>query len=71
MNHLSVVFLLAQIDHSVVESFGAGGKTCISSRVYPTIAIYDKAHLYAFNNGTEAISVETLDAWTMNNPRMN
>ena len=63
--------LLAQIDHSVVESFGAGGKTCISSRVYPTKAVSDKAHLYAFNNGTEAITVETLDAWSMKTAKVN
>ncbi|PIN09031.1 Beta-fructofuranosidase [Handroanthus impetiginosus] len=44
--------LRSLIDNSVVESFGAGGKTCITSRVYPTLAIYDNAHLYVFNNGT-------------------
>lgn len=58
-----------QIDHSVVESFGAGGKTCITSRVYPTLAVYNKAHLYVFNNGTEAVTVESLNAWTMNSPK--
>ncbi|MCH87719.1 beta-fructofuranosidase insoluble isoenzyme 1-like, partial [Trifolium medium] len=45
------------IDHSVVESFGAGGKTNILSRVYPTLAVREKAHLFAFNNGTEQITV--------------
>ncbi|XP_011094539.1 beta-fructofuranosidase, insoluble isoenzyme 1-like [Sesamum indicum] len=34
------ISLRSLIDNSVV-------------RVYPTLAIYDKAHLYAFNNGTE------------------
>nr|GMD39602.1 beta-fructofuranosidase, insoluble isoenzyme 1-like [Ipomoea batatas] len=63
--------LRSLIDHSVVESFGAGGKTCITSRVYPTLAIYDNAHLFAFNNGTEAITIETLNAWSMDNPKMN
>ncbi|CDP20113.1 unnamed protein product [Coffea canephora] len=63
--------LRSLIDHSVVESFGARGKTCISSRVYPTLAVSDKAHLYVFNNGTEAVKIETLDAWSMNRPRMN
>ncbi|KAL0289691.1 UNVERIFIED_CONTAM: Beta-fructofuranosidase, insoluble isoenzyme 1 [Sesamum radiatum] len=56
------------IDHSVVESFGEGGKTCITSRVYPTLAINDKAHLYTFNNGTEPIRIEILDAWTIIKP---
>lgn len=63
---------LAQIDHSVVESFGAKGKTCISSRVYPTIAIRKRTHLYVFNNGTENIKIQNLDAWSLQNPlRMN
>ncbi|XP_060176663.1 beta-fructofuranosidase, insoluble isoenzyme 1-like [Lycium barbarum] len=57
--------LRSLIDHSVVESFGAGGKTCITSRVYPTLAIHDEAHLFAFNNGTETVTIETLDAWSM------
>ncbi|KAL3646891.1 Invertase [Castilleja foliolosa] len=61
--------LRSLIDHSVVESFGAGGKTCISSRVYPTLAIYDNAHLYAFNNGTETVNIDSLSAWSMNNPQ--
>ncbi|KAL2508821.1 Beta-fructofuranosidase [Forsythia ovata] len=59
------------IDHSVVESFGGGGKTCITSRVYPTLAMYENAHLHAFNNGTETIIIEKLDAWSMNSPRIN
>ncbi|MCD7471171.1 Invertase, partial [Datura stramonium] len=63
--------LKSLIDHSVVESFGDGGKTCITSRVYPTLAIYDKAHLFVFNNGTEAVKVETLNAWSMGKPKMN
>lgn len=58
-----------QIDHSVVESFGAGGKTCITSRVYPILAVDNKAHLYVFNNGTEAVTIESLNAWTMNAPK--
>ncbi|KAK0584771.1 hypothetical protein LWI29_018390 [Acer saccharum] len=36
--------LRSLIDHSVVESFGSGGKTCITSRVYPTLAISEGAH---------------------------
>ncbi|XP_024186926.1 beta-fructofuranosidase, insoluble isoenzyme 3 isoform X1 [Rosa chinensis] len=62
--------LRSLIDHSVVESFGAGGKTCITSRVYPTLAVDNKAHLYVFNNGTEAVTIESLDAWTMNAPKL-
>jgi len=55
----------------VVESFGAGGKTCITSRVYPTLALLGNARLFAFNNGTQTITIETLDAWSMNRPVMN
>lgn len=60
-----LLFVYFQIDNSVVESFGAGGKTCITSRVYPTLAIHDNTHLFAFNNGTEKIKIETLNAWSM------
>lgn len=63
--------LWLQIDNSVVESYGAGGKTCITSRVYPTLAILGDAHLFVFNNGSETVTVENLNAWTMKSPRMN
>lgn len=62
----SIIFL--QIDHSVVESFGEGGKTCITSRIYPTLAVNGNAHLYAFNNGSESIKIDTLKAWSMRKP---
>ncbi|XP_063946686.1 beta-fructofuranosidase, insoluble isoenzyme 3 isoform X2 [Daucus carota subsp. sativus] len=66
------ISLRSLIDNSVVESFGARGKTCISSRVYPTLAISKNAHLFVFNNGTEPITVDSLDAWSMNPPsKMN
>ncbi|KAI6692947.1 hypothetical protein NL676_020657 [Syzygium grande] len=65
------ISLRSLIDHSVVESFGAGGKTCITSRVYPTLAVFNNARLFAFNNGTRTIMIETLDAWSMNQPVMN
>ncbi|KAK7396703.1 hypothetical protein VNO78_17861 [Psophocarpus tetragonolobus] len=58
--------LRSLIDHSVVESFGEGGKTNILSRVYPTLAVTNQAHLFVFNNGTEPITVENLKAWSMN-----
>ncbi|KAL2503041.1 Beta-fructofuranosidase [Forsythia ovata] len=62
--------LRSLIDHSVVESFGAKGKVCISSRVYPTLATNNNAHLYAFNNGTEAVKIKRLTAWSMNKPQV-
>jgi beta-fructofuranosidase len=58
--------LRSLIDHSVVESFGEGGKTVITSRVYPTLAVGEDAHLFLFNNGTETVTVESVDAWSMN-----
>ncbi|XP_051148839.1 beta-fructofuranosidase, insoluble isoenzyme 1-like [Andrographis paniculata] len=61
--------LRSLIDNSVVESFGEGGKTCISSRVYPTLAVYENAHLYVFNNGSENVQIDTLRAWSMNRPK--
>lgn len=56
---------LPQIDHSIVESFGAKGKACITARVYPTLAIGDGANLYAFNNGTQNVKITSLNAWSM------
>ncbi|KAF6145522.1 hypothetical protein GIB67_004517 [Kingdonia uniflora] len=53
------------IDHSVVESFGGEGRTCITARVYPRLAINSEAHLYAFNNGTSTVRITELSAWSM------
>ena len=64
-------YFFLQIDRSVVESFGAGGKTCILSRVYPSLAIGKKAHLYVFNNGRADVKVSRLAAWDMKKPLMN
>ncbi|KAI5078854.1 hypothetical protein GOP47_0006525 [Adiantum capillus-veneris] len=53
------------VDHSIVETFAQGGKVCITSRVYPTKAVNNKAHLYLFNNGTALVQVRRLLAWEM------
>ncbi|KAJ4971450.1 hypothetical protein NE237_004549 [Protea cynaroides] len=66
-----ILSLRSLIDHSVVESFGARGKTCITSRAYPTLATGKDAHLFAFNNGTEAVKILKLRAWNMNKALMN
>ncbi|KAE8675336.1 Beta-fructofuranosidase, insoluble isoenzyme CWINV3 [Hibiscus syriacus] len=63
--------LRSLIDHSIVESFCGGGKVCITSRVYPTLAINKAAHLYAFNNGTQAIKISKLNAWSMKTAKIN
>ncbi|KAK2353119.1 beta-fructofuranosidase, cell wall isozyme [Trifolium repens] len=63
--------LRSLIDHSVVESFGGKGRACITSRVYPTLAINDKALLYAFNNGTTDVKITRLSAWSMKKAQLN
>ncbi|GMI73036.1 ARABIDOPSIS THALIANA CELL WALL INVERTASE 1 [Hibiscus trionum] len=63
--------LRSLIDHSIVESFGGGGKACISARVYPTLAINNAARLYVFNNGSEAVKIAKLNAWSMNKAKIN
>ncbi|KAI7733873.1 hypothetical protein M8C21_031322, partial [Ambrosia artemisiifolia] len=55
------------IDHSIIESFGAGGKTCITSRTYPEFINYEDAHLFAFNNGTQSVKISQMSAWSMKN----
>jgi hypothetical protein len=65
------VLFFTQIDHSVVESFGGEGRACITSRVYPTLAINDKALLYAFNNGTSDVKITRLSAWSMKKAELN
>ncbi|KAI8006506.1 Beta-fructofuranosidase, soluble isoenzyme I [Camellia lanceoleosa] len=51
------------VDHSVVESFAQGGRTVISSRVYPTTAIYGAARLFLFNNATGVNVTASLEVW--------
>ncbi|KAK1437050.1 hypothetical protein QVD17_02835 [Tagetes erecta] len=63
--------LRSLIDHSVIESFAEGGKTVISSRVYPTLAINENAHLHLFNNGSEIITIERLNAWSIKTAHIN
>ncbi|PRQ18113.1 Acid beta-fructofuranosidase 2, vacuolar [Rosa chinensis] len=41
------------VDHSIIESFAQGGRTTITTRVYPTQAIYGAARLFLFNNATD------------------
>ncbi|KAG5603440.1 hypothetical protein H5410_034810 [Solanum commersonii] len=59
------------IDHSIVESFGEGGKTCITTRAYLTLAINDNAHLFVFNNGSQHVDISTLNAWSLNQAYIN
>lgn len=57
---------LNQVDHSIVESFAQGGRTVITSRVYPTEAIYGAARLFLFNNATGVNVKATLKIWQLN-----
>jgi beta-fructofuranosidase len=57
--------LILQIDRSIIESFGDGGRACITSRVYPLLAIEKDAHLYVFNNGSQSVVISKLNAWSM------
>ncbi|KAL4039392.1 hypothetical protein IC575_003044 [Cucumis melo] len=63
--------LRSLIDHSIVESFGIKGKGCITARVYPTLAIGDSVGLYAFNNGTDSVTITKLTAWSMKKALIN
>ncbi|ONM12534.1 invertase cell wall4 [Zea mays] len=53
------------IDHSVVESFGADGRMCITARVYPEHAETSNNHMFVFNNGTGTVEVYKLEAWEL------
>ncbi|VVA93688.1 unnamed protein product [Arabis nemorensis] len=54
------------VDHSIVEAFGQGGRTCITSRVYPTKAIYGATKLFLFNNAIDATVTASFKVWQMN-----
>jgi beta-fructofuranosidase len=55
------------VDHSIVESFAMGGRLAVTSRVYPTEAIYLAGGVYVFNNATHSdITIEKLVVHEMN-----
>ncbi|QCD95429.1 beta-fructofuranosidase [Vigna unguiculata] len=54
------------VDHSIIESFAQGGRTVITSRVYPTEAIYGAARLFVFNNATDINIKISLKIWQLN-----
>ncbi|GAV92148.1 Glyco_hydro_32N domain-containing protein/Glyco_hydro_32C domain-containing protein/DUF3357 domain-containing protein [Cephalotus follicularis] len=53
------------VDHSIVESFAQGGRTVITSRIYPTKAIYGAARLFLFNNATGVNVKATIKIWQL------
>ncbi|XP_076908732.1 beta-fructofuranosidase, insoluble isoenzyme CWINV3-like [Bidens hawaiensis] len=64
-----MISLRSLVDHSVVESFGADGRACITARVYPQFHERIEAHIYVFNNGSRDIVINTLDAWSVKTGR--
>ncbi|KAK6132179.1 hypothetical protein DH2020_034080 [Rehmannia glutinosa] len=53
------------VDHSIVESFAQGGRTVITSRIYPTKAINNAARVFLFNNATGASVTASVKIWKM------
>ncbi|XP_019414171.1 PREDICTED: beta-fructofuranosidase, soluble isoenzyme I-like isoform X1 [Lupinus angustifolius] len=55
------------VDHSIIESFAQGGRSVITSRVYPTEeVIYGAARLFLFNNATHINIKASLKIWQLN-----
>ncbi|KAL0927636.1 hypothetical protein M5K25_001828 [Dendrobium thyrsiflorum] len=53
------------VDHSIVESFAQGGRSAITSRVYPTKAFHS-AKVFLFNNATAAsVTAKSIKIWEM------
>ncbi|KAF8702417.1 hypothetical protein HU200_032793 [Digitaria exilis] len=66
------ISLRTLIDHSVIESFGGGGRAVIAARVYPEhVAAGASTHLYVFNDGPEAVTVSKLEAWELATASVN
>ncbi|XP_051121661.1 acid beta-fructofuranosidase-like [Andrographis paniculata] len=57
--------LRSLVDHSIIESFAQGGRTVITSRVYPTRAIDGAASVFLFNNATDAMVTASIKIWKM------
>ncbi|PSR93342.1 Beta-fructofuranosidase, soluble isoenzyme I like [Actinidia chinensis var. chinensis] len=53
------------VDHSIVESFAQGGRTVITSRIYPTKAVDGAARAFLFNNATGVSVTASLTVWEM------
>jgi Glycosyl hydrolases family 32 C terminal len=56
----------------MVESFGGGGRTCMTMRVYPKhVLTGGTSGLYAFNHGSQEVKIRELNAWEMAKARVN
>ncbi|KAK1441425.1 hypothetical protein QVD17_07309 [Tagetes erecta] len=58
------------VDHSIIESFAQGGRTVITSRVYPKKAINDAAKVFLFNNATSISVKASLKIWKMDGAKL-
>uniref|UniRef100_A0ACD5UX40 Uncharacterized protein n=2 Tax=Avena sativa TaxID=4498 RepID=A0ACD5UX40_AVESA len=65
------ISLRTLIDHSVVESYGGGGRAVITARVYPEHAETSNNRMLMFNNGTGMVKVSKLDAWELKAANVN
>ncbi|CAD6259171.1 unnamed protein product [Miscanthus lutarioriparius] len=65
------ISLRTLIDHSIVESFGGGGRTCVTARVYPEHVATGSSHLYVFSNGSDAVKVSKLEPWELASASVN
>ncbi|XP_062184904.1 beta-fructofuranosidase, insoluble isoenzyme 6-like isoform X2 [Phragmites australis] len=65
------ISLRTLIDHTIVESFGGGGLTCMTARVYPEHVTTGSTHLFVFNNGSAAVKVSKLEAWELATASVN
>lgn len=63
--HQKSLSLRVLVDHSIVESFAEGGRTCITSRSYPRVAVNENAHLFVFNHNKSPLLLRRLSAWHM------
>ncbi|CAL0329435.1 unnamed protein product [Lupinus luteus] len=55
------------VDHSIIESFAQGGRSVITSRVYPTQEVISgAARLFLFNNATHINIKASLKIWQLN-----
>ncbi|TVU49096.1 hypothetical protein EJB05_00387 [Eragrostis curvula] len=65
------ISLRTLVDRSAVESFGGGGRVCITGRVYPVALVDGGTRMYVFNNGTSTVKVPQLKAWSMRKAQVN
>nr|XP_024363696.1 beta-fructofuranosidase, soluble isoenzyme I-like [Physcomitrium patens]XP_024363697.1 beta-fructofuranosidase, soluble isoenzyme I-like [Physcomitrium patens]XP_024363698.1 beta-fructofuranosidase, soluble isoenzyme I-like [Physcomitrium patens] len=60
------------VDHSVVETFAQGGRTVITSRVYPQRAVNDFATIHLFNNSTRLhVMTQSISVWNMESVQLS